>query len=405
MSEINRIRKGKKIEPENSGVNHPTTAYVILGHGEEKLSNKRNRSIRRVVPKGCILVVKAHSGDTVYSAHSFVPNVIATLQKENRNIILDPVAHKVELYDMFTEEKYNMNNHSVAIYREGDSYPDFWYSPVSYFPKIKRIVQSGILRFKTNTPEHTDLIADYQRGIFEYPYSDTTAFILENGKYIYNTTLIDIPSYFKYSNLNEYYCTEDHIKDIIECIAEFEAGSDRSSTSKFKKADQNNNLLDSIDKKAFLKFDTEKYKEYESLPNTKTKDEYITAIVKTFTVNDVLYIISEVVKISQYQLFELVRKGYIPPGVFYNLVCRASDETDPYTDMLRRSAGVSVTRVSQGIRNRISEAVLQRKNQIRKVMNTRRKNVINKFTRNIKEAYNRRIRNSLISKNKNLQLT
>jgi hypothetical protein len=33
-SPLMRIRKGKRLEPLNTGDNHPTKIYTILGHGE-----------------------------------------------------------------------------------------------------------------------------------------------------------------------------------------------------------------------------------------------------------------------------------------------------------------------------------------------------------------------------------
>jgi hypothetical protein len=54
-SPLTRIRKGKRVEPLNTGDNHPKKIYTILGHGEEEVGEKHT------VPKGCILVVISHS--------------------------------------------------------------------------------------------------------------------------------------------------------------------------------------------------------------------------------------------------------------------------------------------------------------------------------------------------------
>lgn len=52
------------------------------------------------VPKGCILVVKAHSGDTTKSGE-YEDNIISLLDPKNREIVFDPVSHKAELFNIF----------------------------------------------------------------------------------------------------------------------------------------------------------------------------------------------------------------------------------------------------------------------------------------------------------------
>jgi hypothetical protein len=432
MSSINAIRKQIRVEPQDYGDNHPKVGYLMLSHGMEEQDNEKSYSNakKRIVPKGCIIVVKTHSGDTSKYV-SFSKNVVAVLEKKNRDIMLDPVNHKVEIYNTFEESILNRNamgiidNHTVAIYREGDYYPDFVYSPVITFPD-NTLVQSGILRFESDTPENTELIEDLQKreeGKFD---AETPAFILENDKYVYNTKLFDISSYFKYSNLNKYYFGEKQVNDIIDCIAEFVGGNDSivSKTKKFENADFNSNLMSDIHTRALIKLSSnpEKLKEYNELSNPKERYEYRTGVMKTFTVRDVLEIISLSLLIPQSGLFDLVKMGQLQPGIFYHLACRATGETDmQITKMLRKdkqmlsswkpysesnspqNRGRTIRAIQRGIKNRISEAELQRKNQIRQVMNSRKNAMKNVFTRNIKNVYSRKIQNSIISKYKNIE--
>ena len=52
---------------------------------------------KHIVPKGCILVVKSHSGDTTLDV-DFIRNTKAVLDLKNKEVVFDPVSHKKELY-------------------------------------------------------------------------------------------------------------------------------------------------------------------------------------------------------------------------------------------------------------------------------------------------------------------
>ena len=93
-SPLTRIRKGKRVEPLNTGDNHPKKIYTILGHGEEEVGEKHT------VPKGCILVVKSHSGDNVKIIDSN-HNTINLLNPNNKEAVFDPVSHKRELFNRY----------------------------------------------------------------------------------------------------------------------------------------------------------------------------------------------------------------------------------------------------------------------------------------------------------------
>jgi hypothetical protein len=118
-----KILTTKRVEPENTGVNHPTNVYIPVGHGRETVGEKK------VVPKGCILVVKSHSGDTTMTV-DFIENTKAILNVDNKEIVFDPVSHKKELFSLLHSNNQSRIKNitassSTAIYREGDTYNNF----------------------------------------------------------------------------------------------------------------------------------------------------------------------------------------------------------------------------------------------------------------------------------------
>jgi hypothetical protein len=123
-------------------------AYIIMGHGEEL-------RVTKVVPKGCILVVQVHSGEVNEGNGELSMNIINDPEKHR---FLDPVAnykHVVETINKGRDPSVvgKLANMPVAIYREGDEYPDFKYTLLaSNFAKLRggnmhRILDSGIARY------------------------------------------------------------------------------------------------------------------------------------------------------------------------------------------------------------------------------------------------------------------
>jgi len=76
-------------------------------------------------------------------------------------------------------------------------------------------------------------------------------------------------------------------------------------------------------------------------------------------------------KTTQADLFKDIENGLLAPGVFYNLVCRATSAKRNEAHGLHNpeiNGPIRVKNISGELKNRISESELQRKNQIRKVM-------------------------------------
>jgi hypothetical protein len=76
-------------------------------------------------------------------------------------------------------------------------------------------------------------------------------------------------------------------------------------------------------------------------------------------------------KTTQADLFKDIENGLLTPGVFYNLICRATSAKRNNSRGLHNpeiNGPIRVKNISGELKNRISESELQRKNQIRKVM-------------------------------------
>ena len=94
------------------------TAYLIMGHGSEIPKSK----IRNIVPPGCTLVVEVHSGEVSYS------NDNKFINYHNKSIYLDPINNYKEVVKAISNTQ-----RTLAIYKEGDEYPDFSYTLLSYW--------------------------------------------------------------------------------------------------------------------------------------------------------------------------------------------------------------------------------------------------------------------------------
>ena len=126
------------------------TAYLIMGHGREPPKSE----IKHIVPRGCTLVVEIHSGELSYSRgnQKFV-------DYPNKSIFLDPINNYKELVNAITDKG------SLAIYKEGDEYPNLHYSLMLEWdehnlkmlkPNQVLIRESGIMEypFKSIEPSH-----------------------------------------------------------------------------------------------------------------------------------------------------------------------------------------------------------------------------------------------------------
>lgn len=99
-------------------------AYLILGHGAEgpKTGDR--------VPPGCTLVVEVHPG--LLNFRNFIDKYINNFEQ---NIYLDPIKNI---------DKILFHHKSVAIYKEGDIYPNFQYRLLSDFEEpTENVVPTG----------------------------------------------------------------------------------------------------------------------------------------------------------------------------------------------------------------------------------------------------------------------
>jgi len=115
------IRERTQLDPKRlTGDNRPYSAFFMMGHGGESLDIK-------IVPPGCIIVVKVHSGELNFLDESIVFPYI--LNHEKIDNFLDPVTN---YKDVTTIINSHLNSKTpLAIYREGDEYPDFYYTLLS----------------------------------------------------------------------------------------------------------------------------------------------------------------------------------------------------------------------------------------------------------------------------------
>ena len=139
------------------------TAYVMMGHGEEI------DGPLKIVPKGCTLVVQVHSGQINYLTPRHFLNFFEYKEKEK---FLDPVTYYPEIVKQITKGNPDPTSRTLAIYKEGDTYPDFRYTLVSYHTYVNQnkeydhsvIRPSGIAKYPFETDEN-DGIFFHGQGI------------------------------------------------------------------------------------------------------------------------------------------------------------------------------------------------------------------------------------------------
>ena len=120
---LKNLRERRHLDPNRlTGASAPKTAFVMMGHGGEL-------SDMKVVPPGCILVVEAHSGELTRVGKLFP----AIFNDPNNANFLDPVKNYKYINDFLIKQMPSKNKTSLAIYREGDIYPDFNYHLLSYW--------------------------------------------------------------------------------------------------------------------------------------------------------------------------------------------------------------------------------------------------------------------------------
>lgn len=372
--------------------------YIMLGHAGETSDESH------VVPKGCILVAKSHSGDVTKYA-DYKNNIKAVLNKKNKESVFDPVSHRKELFSLLSaksQENENPNitaGNSVTIYREGDIYPNFSYQPFSKFPSF--IGQSGglSLKYESTSVNHIDMDK-------EYPYSYTyNVFVKDNNTIVYSPDIIklDIPSFFSNSDMYPYYYTKQHIQDILDVILEYMNApeltdgiiEDNILTKERKLIEKLGEKYLNI-KKGFVynpeyRYTVDNINYFENTP-TFIIDSWITNKENISMVDKLFNIIILITNTTQADIFKDVQDGIIQPGIFYHLACRASEhtffknKTNKSMNSIERSGlldkkyiGTSTNpgKIVREIKARISEAALQRKIQAQQVFNDKAKRITN----------------------------
>lgn len=146
------LRAQKSLDPNRQmGENAPKNAFLIIGHGGEE-------SEKKIVPPGCIIVAQVHSGEVNYTRSGSLVGIINSNNKQN---FLDPITNYNYVYQ--TINSHMPVNNSLAIYREGDEYPDFYYSLRSIWDEgnIIKLQNSGIVEF-VKTPMRFSNLKIYQ---------------------------------------------------------------------------------------------------------------------------------------------------------------------------------------------------------------------------------------------------
>jgi len=466
-------RKSKELD-----MNPKEDAFLYLGHGLDDLNTYHNDDKKIQVPKGCMLVVKIHSGDVAY-AREYYKNISNLIKKENRNIILNPNANRDSLYKLFTDK----GNNTVAIYNEFDKCNNFkYYLILSFFINFT-LCNSGIIHINSTN----NISNNITRECYKYSWTGAfnKAFTNRNGIFTLNKFQgKDIWYYYKYSNAYEYYFTENHIKDLLEAITSFinlKINLDsnvkesefiieknkiindfgifisklfrpnelrhRITKEKIKKSEPSEkDEYTYINKTAkhyknykyykeentytegsliFSKFSgedvfftfTEKLKSamFTSDDYTKVQKKHVETLkdkIKTSTIQDIINIIAEFTIITQKEIFEDVESGLIKPGIFYNLSCKGTQNTDASAPVPLFTRGENSFKVrldpngnevywdllfpgeGEEKKNRIIEAEGHRKLQVRNVKNTLKAkryhplNVLHLFQPEIAESSN-----------------
>ena len=119
----------------SAGPTFDRTAYLMIGHGTESSPHTDT------VPAGCTLVVKASVCEPTYT--KFIDFIV----DKNQEKFLDPVAYADQII-----ERYG----PVAIYQEGDVYPNIKYKLIAHHdmdsmdPSSIMIMSSGVIQHPFN---------------------------------------------------------------------------------------------------------------------------------------------------------------------------------------------------------------------------------------------------------------
>jgi hypothetical protein len=306
-----------------------TNAYTVMGHG-----NEDPRQIYKV-PKGCTLIVAGHSSEPTF-LHDILARNIQLLYPENHPIILDPLKFKKDIFELLG---------SVAIYTEGEEYPNYIYSLLSYFPAVEGdtrhiLLPSGLINV---TQADKKLIYDIDGALRDF---SPDVPVTDNSQYKING--INTPLFVK-GAFNP--AAEQVIRNL-----------------KIPQLFNNSIVIRPNEVDKILK------KLIQYIKPKKIKYKY-------YNIVNFIGMLSDKIKISQKQIFDMVERGKVKPGVFYNFVCRVTGKKLEDSNLLQ-----PVSKLAPEVKGRISEAAIQRRRLLTDVF-TESKNPF-KTLRNRRTAFN-----------------
>jgi len=191
------LRSKKQLNSKRlTGDSAPKTAYVIMGHGGEILDDKN-------MPEGCVLVTQVHSGEINYVGGSNIYTCMFNYPAAAKSRFLDPITNYEDISDTINIGRgtLHFDYTPLAVYRTGNSYPEFTYTLLSYWdsdrpddakfvgqPNSYKICDSGLAQypfiegpkvcvvFEKNSIDYEPLIEAFRRSV--YPTSaEIRAFI------------------------------------------------------------------------------------------------------------------------------------------------------------------------------------------------------------------------------------
>ncbi len=207
------------------------SAYLLIGHGRELPPHEDT------VPKGCTLVVKAGPCEVTYTR--FKPFI----KDPKYEKYLDPVKHIDQIIARYGP---------VAIFQEGDVYPNFEYSLIAFHKgpgDVRSMMTSGTIQYP-----------------FYYDWETFREFEEISGQ---DKAIEVLPKYFEHS----IYPSKDSVIGEIERMAKIQGMLTRQITV-----------------------------------------DFFMSMAKKY---------STVFKVSQKELFDMVREGRLAPGAFYHFICRS----------------------------------------------------------------------------------
>lgn len=197
LAAVDVIKSRKQLNSKRlTGDSAPKTAFVIMGHGGEQ-------TVKKIMPEGCVLVTQVHSGELNHSGGTDIYARIFNYPAAIKSRFLDPITNYEDISDTINLGRGTLysNYTPLAVYREGDIYPEFIYTLLSYWDSDTdeafvgeansyKICDSGLAQYpfpvgprvcsilnKTST-DYEPLIQAFRRSI--YPSSaDIRAFIEE----------------------------------------------------------------------------------------------------------------------------------------------------------------------------------------------------------------------------------